>query len=54
MADQSYLVKIVFIMHNTCSEADFAHNYANRFKAEQGLNKFSSFKQIDGWTLASY
>ena len=26
MADKSYLVKIVLIMHNKCSQADIAHN----------------------------
>ena len=35
MADESYLVKIVLIMHNKCSRADIAHNFVNRTKAEQ-------------------
>ena len=35
MADQSYLVKIVLIIHNKCSQADIAHNTVNRSKAEQ-------------------
>ena len=35
MSDRSYLVKIVFIMHNKCSQADIAHNTVNRSKAEQ-------------------
>ena len=35
MADQSYLVKIVVIIHNECSHADIAHHYVNRAKAEQ-------------------
>ena len=35
MADQSYLAKIVLIVHNKCSQADIAHNYVNRSKAEQ-------------------
>ena len=34
MADQSYLVKIVIIMHNKCSQADLALSYVNRSKAE--------------------
>ena len=33
--DQSCLVKFVLIMHNKCSKAGIAHNYANRSKAEQ-------------------
>ena len=35
MADQSYLVKIVLIMHNKCSHADIAHNSVNRSDAKQ-------------------
>ena len=35
MADQSCLVKIVLIMHNKCSKAGIAHNFANRSTAEQ-------------------
>ena len=35
MADQSYSVKIVLIMHNKCSWADIAHNYVNCSTAEQ-------------------
>ena len=35
MADQSFLVKIVLIMHNKCSQADIAHNYVYFSEAEQ-------------------
>ena len=30
MADQSYLVNIVLIMHNKCSQADIAHKSKSR------------------------
>ena len=35
MADQSYFAKIILILHNRYSQADIAHNYVNRSKAEQ-------------------
>ena len=35
MADQSYLVKIVIIMHNKCSQADIVHKSVNRSNNEQ-------------------
>ena len=34
-SDQSYLVKIVLIMHNKCSQADITHNSVNCSHAEQ-------------------
>ena len=34
-ADQSYLVKLVLIMHNKCSQADIAHNSVNHSHAVQ-------------------
>ena len=48
MAEQSYFVKIVLIMHNKCSQADIAHNYVNRSKAEQRsrINLAHSNKQM--------
>ena len=33
--DESYLIKIVLIMHNKCSEADTSHNSVTRSHAEQ-------------------
>ena len=33
--NQSYLVKIVLIMYNKCSQADIAHNFVNRSHAAQ-------------------
>ena len=33
--DQSYLAKIVLIMHNKCSQADLAQNSVNLSHAEQ-------------------
>ena len=35
VVDQSYLVKIVLIINNKCSQSGIAHVYANRSKAEQ-------------------
>ena len=35
IADQSYLVKIVLILHHKCSQADIAHNSVNRSHSEQ-------------------
>ena len=35
MANQSYLVKSVLIMHNKCLHADIAHNSVNHFHAAQ-------------------
>lgn len=35
MADGSYLVKRVLIIHNKCSGAIIALNYVNRSKADQ-------------------
>ena len=35
IANQSYLVKIVLIMHNKCSHTDIEHNSVNSSHAEQ-------------------
>ena len=35
MVVQSYLIKIVLIVHNKCSHADIAHNSVNHSYAEQ-------------------
>ena len=41
VADQSYLVKIVIIVQNKCSQADMRHNSVNRSHNEQ----LTDFKQ---------
>ena len=35
MADESYFVKIVLIIHHKCSQTDTAHNSVNRSDNEQ-------------------
>ena len=39
MADQSYFVKIVLIVHHKSSQADIAHNSVNRSNNEQRTQK---------------
>ena len=48
MADQSYLVKIVFITEHKCSQADIAHNSVIAPITSNVLEKISAFKQSDG------
>ena len=50
MADQSYLVKSVLIMHHECSQADIAHNSAIAPITNNVLEQISAFKQ----TLGTY
>ena len=48
MADQSFLVKLVLIMHNKCSQAHIAHNSVNRPMPSNVLKQISEFKRTDG------
>ena len=48
MADQSYLVKIILIMHNKYLKADIAHNFVIAPKQS------NVFEQTYGWTQVSY
>ena len=48
-ADQSYLVKIVLIMHNNCSQAVIADNCLFFHIRSKILKQISAFKQTDGW-----
>ena len=48
IADQSYLVKIVLIERNKCSQADIAHNSVNRSHPEQ-RTRTNQRIQTNGW-----
>ena len=48
IADLSYLVKIVLIMHNNCLQADIVHNPVNCSHAEK--HSFSAIVVIDNYT----